>query len=140
RYTHKVSQCRHTRIEFPEVSISQNVISYSPTTKGSYTMETVYKLTDSKNQTYNETQWGPGVTHTAPGGGDLCSNKWIHAYPDPVLAVFMNSVHADFKPARLWEANGEVGIRKPDKIGCTSLTTIRRIKAPKPTLTQTRAF
>ena len=91
----------------------------------------LYKLTDEHGQTHSKTQWGENVTNTANGEGDLCGPGWIHAYTDPLLAVFLNPVHADFKSPQLWEAEGEVG--KEDcglKVGCTSLTTIRRMNVP----------
>ena len=57
-------------------------------------MTRYYKLTDSKGQTHGRTEWGPGITHQAPGVGELCTAGWLHAYPDPVLAVLMNPIHA----------------------------------------------
>lgn len=39
----------------------------------------LYKLTDSHGRTYNDTQWGPGVTHEASGEGELCGPGWLHA-------------------------------------------------------------
>lgn len=94
--------------------------------------ETLYKLTRSDRTTYNGTLWGEGVTHTTDGRGDLCGPGWIHAYTSPHLAVLLNPNHAGFSPYLLWEAEGVVG--KTDhglKLGCTSLTTLRIIDAPK---------
>ena len=109
-------------------------------------METVYKLTDQHNRTRvgysNETLWGESVTHTAPGGGELCSDKWLHAYADPILAVLMNPAHANFRPdaMKLWEASAEVGLRKADKLGCTRITTLHTISIPTITKLQKQAF
>ncbi len=91
----------------------------------------LYKLTDENDQTRNNTQWGPGVTHTASGRGKLCASAWIHAYRDPILAVLMNLIHANFKVPHLWEAEGEVGIDDGMRVGCTSLTTLRQIPVPE---------
>mgnify|MGYP001609670390 CR=1 FL=1 len=53
----------------------------------------LYKLTDRKGQTQNETQWGEGITHTAAGSGTtLCTDNVIHAYVDPLLAVFHDPI------------------------------------------------
>ena len=91
----------------------------------------VYKLTDRKYQTYGGCQWGVNITHTTDGTGDLCSPGWIHAYTDPLLAVLLNPIHANIVDPVLWEAEGDVG--KTDhglKVGCTILTTIRKIPLP----------
>ena len=88
----------------------------------------LWKLTDEHDQTQGKTQWGLGITHTAPGTGELCGSGWIHAYIDPVLAVLLNPIHANIKEPHLWEAEGVVG--KTDhglKVGCTTLTTLRRV-------------
>lgn len=93
----------------------------------------VYKLTDKNNQTRNKTQWGENVTHETDGSGDLCGPGWLHAYSDPLLAVLLNPIHADFYKPRLWEAQGE-GISKDEhglKLGFTKLTTLREIPLPK---------
>ena len=95
---------------------------------------TLYKLTDENNRTYGGCQWGENVTHTASGKGDLCSSAWVHAYTHPVLAYMLNPIHARFANPRLWICEGTVG--KTDnglKVGCTSLTTLRRLDITPPT-------
>lgn len=100
--------------------------------KGAKVMAKLYKLTDEYGKTQNDTQWGPGVTHSGTGEGGLCGPGWIHAYEHPLIAVLMNPIHADFKTPRLWKAEGEVGLRDGQlKCGCTILTTIREIPFPK---------
>ena len=104
-------------------------------------MTTVYKLTDENAQTFNATQWGENVTHTASGEGDLCGPGWLHAYSDPLLAVLLNPIHANFEHPRLWECEATVG--KDDhglKLGCTSLTTLREIPLPQVTNEQRVRF
>jgi len=97
-------------------------------------MERLYKLTNADGTTKGPTQWGEGVTHTAKGNGALCTDAWLHAYCDPLQAVFMAPDHgyAD-ADAVLWECDGEVGIDDGIKVGCTTLTTLRRVD--KPTMT-----
>jgi hypothetical protein len=95
-------------------------------------MQKLYKLTDKNDCTMGGTQWGENVTHAAPGNGPLCSSAWLHAYIDPILAVLLNPVHADIKSPHIWECEGEVGATDHGlKVGCTSLTTQRRIPLPR---------
>ncbi len=94
-------------------------------------MANLYKLTDSCGKTHNGTQWGPGVSHSGTGEGGLCGPGWIHAYEHPLIAVLLNPIHANFQSPRLWEAEGEVGLRDGQlKCGCRTLTTIREIPLP----------
>ena len=94
-------------------------------------MNKLYKLTDSCGKTRNDTQWGPGVSHSGTGEGELCGPGWIHAYEHPLIAVLMNPIHAIFKNPRLWVAEGEVGLRDGQiKCGCKTLTTVREIPLP----------
>jgi hypothetical protein len=91
----------------------------------------LFKLTDGDGQTRNGTQWGPGVSHSGTGEGELCGPGWIHAYEHPLIAVLINPIHANFKNPRLWEAEGEVGLRDGQfKCGCATLTTVREIPLP----------
>ncbi len=109
-------------------------------------MEIVYKLTNKDNKTrvarYNQKEWGENVTHTECGGRELCGPSWLHAYSSPLLAVLLNHCHSCFdeRTMRLWECEAEVGLRHPDKIGCTKITTIRQIPLPKLTTVQRQAF
>lgn len=94
-------------------------------------MITLYKLTDGDGQTHNGTQWGHGVSHSGTGNGELCGPGWIHAYEHPLIAVLLNPMHANFQHPRLWEAEGEVGLRDGQlKCGCKTLTTLREIPIP----------
>ena len=93
---------------------------------------TLYKLTDSCGKTRNDTQWGPGVSHSGTGEGGLCGPGWIHAYEHPLIAVLMNPIHSDIKNPRLWEAEGKIAIRDGQlQCGCKTLTTIREIPLPE---------
>ncbi len=94
-------------------------------------MVTLYKLTNKNCETQNNTKWGEGITNNTDGIGELCSSGWIHAYLSPELAILLNPIHANFSNPILWEAEGEVG--KTDgqlKVGCKSLTTIRKLSTP----------
>ena len=108
----------------------------------------VWKLTDAYGCTYGnpETptplQWGPGVEHTAPGNGPLCTAAWVHAYVDPFLAVLLDPVGANFGlTARLWEAEGDIGAENLGlKVGCVRLKTVREVPLPQITLEQRIRF
>lgn len=105
----------------------------------------LYKLTDQDGYTRRgksgETQWSEGFTLETNGEGDLCGPGWVHAYTDPLLAVFLNPIHADIKFPLLWECEGEIG--KSDrglKVGCKKLTTIRKLPLPDVTTEQRVRF
>lgn len=101
----------------------------------------LYKLTNSNARTYNDTQWGAGVTHKASGEGQLCGPGWLHAYTDPLLAVLLNPIHANFEEPRMWESEGQVGITNHGlKVGCTTLTTVREIPLPNITVEEKVRF
>jgi hypothetical protein len=93
--------------------------------------------------TQNNTQWGENVTHEATGDikQDLCSDAWIHAYTHPLLAVFMNPVHARIKNPILWEGKGEGEAKfESEKCGFRKFTTLRQIPLPEVTDVQKITF
>lgn len=109
------------------------------------TRRTVYKLTNSEGKTYGGMQWGEGITHEAPGRGDLCTDGWIHCYDDPGLAVLMDPIHGAFtlsRPrAQLWrcEAWGKTrtdGVKR----GVQYITTLERLPMPEVTREQWITF
>ena len=107
-------------------------------------MTIYYKLTDAAGQTHDNTQWGPGVRHEATGplDGPLCSSSWIHVYTDPLLAVLLNPIHAQFERPQCWEVQID-GETKPDhglKVGARGVTTTREIPLPDVTLDQRVRF
>lgn len=104
-------------------------------------MAKLYKLTNENGQSYNNTQWGPGVSHSGTGKGELCGEGWIHAYTHPLLAVLFNPIHANFQNPKLWEAKGVIEKKDHElKVGCKTLTTIREISLPQITHVQKVAF
>lgn len=99
-------------------------------------MTKLYKLTTQDFKTRpgksNECLWGEGVTHVGTGEGELCGPGYIHAYEHPLLAVLLNPIHANYVNPVMWECEG--GIAKRDgqlKVGCVSLTTLKRVLLPK---------
>ena len=107
-------------------------------------MKTLYKLTNAKMQTHNQTQWVLGEWRKTDGAGDLCGPGWLHAYADPLLAVLLNHAHANFNPGtmRLFKAAGR-GKFKNDrglKCGVTELRIVEEITVPVVTVDQKIAF
>jgi len=103
----------------------------------------LYKLTDANGRTRNNTQWGENITHVATGNvcKGLCSDAYIRAYENPLIAVLMNAAHANFDNPRMYECEGEISERDGQlKCGCRTLTTIREIPLPIVTVTQKVAF
>jgi hypothetical protein len=91
-----------------------------------------YKLTDSKYQTHNNTQWGVNITHevnvkkTKP---ELCSTDVIHYYTTPTLALLLNPAHANIDNPIIWECEADQEVAADyGKSGCFQLTTKRIIK------------
>jgi len=102
---------------------------------------TLYKLTDSNGCTRGDTQWGPGVSHSGTGEGDLCGPGWIHAYTHPLLALLMNPGHANIDNPLLWESEGEIALSDYGlKVGCRTLMTLREIPVPQITTEQRVRF
>ena len=98
----------------------------------------VYKLTDQKFLTRNNTLWGENITYETSGKGELCSDGWLHFYHNPILAILLNPIHADISNPILWEAEAEGRLRDDHglKGGCTKLTTIKQLPLPEVTLEQ----
>lgn len=99
------------------------------------------KLTDRLWQTRNQTQWGPGVTNTAPGEDDeLCSPGFIHFYPHDCseLAYIMDTRFGRFgDEAVVWAftPGGTTITVSVDglKAGCRLGTTLHIIDTHPPT-------
>ena len=103
---------------------------------------TTYKLTRQDNTTFGGCLWGEGVTHETDGIGGLCGAGWLHAYSHPLIAVFMNLIHAGIENPKLWECLGEGRCLDDNglKCGFTRLTTVREIQLPEVTTVQRVAF
>lgn len=104
-------------------------------------MTILYKLTNPDDTTKGGMKWENGIEHTAPGAGKLCTAAWLHAYRDPLLAVFMAPAHGAFgRNANIWECDGDVGIDDGTKVGCSRIRTLQRIDLPTVTIEQRVMF
>lgn len=101
-----------------------------------------YKLTDIDMQTYGGFQWRLDEPAYTSGEGELCGRGWLHFYDDPLLAVFLNPIHARFKNPRMFEAlaTGEIKTDRGRKFGTTELTLKREIEVPVVMTVQRIAF
>jgi hypothetical protein len=93
----------------------------------------VYKLTTQNNTTFNGFKWIPGRWKKTSGIGPLCTEGWLHAYSDPLVAVFMNYIHASIDNPKLWEAegNGEFKDDRGTKCGFSRMRIIKKLPLPK---------
>ena len=105
-------------------------------------MARYYKLTDEYGRTHGGTQWGPGVTHRAEGKGqEFCTKDFIHVYDDPLLAVLLSAVHANFRQLRLWRCRvRDVDSDRGLKFGVKVCTTVEEIPVPQITTEQKVRF
>jgi len=104
--------------------------------------ETCYKLTNRNLYTYGGFLWQVDRWHETDGEGDLCGPGWLHAYSDPILAVMMNPIHADFPNPRLFEARG-AGRKLDDyglKCGYTRIRLVKELDVPEVNVIQRVAF
>ena len=102
----------------------------------------VYKLTDQNMRTYKDCRWEVGKWKETSGKGELCGDGWLHCYSDPLIAVLLNPIHANFNPFRLFIAE-TYGWGKHDKglkSGYKTMRLIKEIEAPLVTRTQKAAF
>ena len=102
----------------------------------------IYKLTDQSMQTHNGFQWKLNVQAPALKGGALCSGGLYHAYTHPLLAAFLNPIHANISNPLLFQGFG-YGDEVSDnglKVGFVSMKLTKQIELPSPTTVQRVAF
>lgn len=103
----------------------------------------VYKLTKQDMTTYRGFRWELGVEAPKLSGKDgLCSSGFYHYYHHPLLAIFLNPIHANIVNPRMWEA-WATGKHKDDsglKGGSTRLKLTREIEVPSVTVNQRVVF
>jgi hypothetical protein len=89
----------------------------------------IYKLTTSQNTTRNSCLWIPEEWKKTSGDGNLCGPGWLHAYNDPLVAIFMNPLHASIADPILWqgEARGKFLDDKGLKCGYSEMRIIKRM-------------
>ena len=81
-------------------------------------------------------QWAAGVTHEIAADdyrGVLGRKGIIHAYESPHVAVFMNPIHAEYDPARLWLCETDTEVVRNDQLLCgvRRLTCVEELPPPE---------
>jgi len=62
-----------------------------------------YKLLTQEMTSYKDTQWEIGVPISiSKPGNAMCTDQVLHCYNHPLLASFLNTVHANIKNPRLF--------------------------------------
>ena len=87
-------------------------------------------------------QWGENVAHHAQGqGSKFYSKNYIYVYDNPLLAVLLNPIHANFPWPLLWEADAvDVQSDRGLKFGAKEVTTLHQIASPEVSTEQTVRF
>jgi Cu/Ag efflux protein CusF len=103
-----------------------------------------YKLTNEKMQTYCGYQWELQQWKETNGEGELCSPGWLHYYSDPLLAAFLNPIHADFAAPRLFQVEVAEDAKVLEdhglKLGCTKMRLVKELEMPAVTMEQRVKF
>jgi hypothetical protein len=105
-------------------------------------INTCYKLTDAKMQTYNAFQWTLNEWRTASGKGILCGPGWLHGYSDPLVALLHNPMHANIAHPRLFRAEwrGRIQDNHGLKFGVTAMRLAEELPVPDITNYHRRAY
>lgn len=96
----------------------------------------LYKLTTQDGYTRKgkkeETLWETGVTIKATGCSDvLCSDGVLHFYRHPLLAVFLNPIHANIRNPKLIECEcGDIVADDGLKVGVKEATKVADCDLP----------
>ncbi|HNC65392.1 MAG TPA: hypothetical protein PK075_12140 [Chitinophagales bacterium] len=101
-----------------------------------------YKLLSQDLKSYNNTQWelNKTITVNIPGNA-MCSNQVLHCYNHPLLAVFLNPIHAAISDPRLFEIEvDEIVANDGLKFASKSQTLIKELELPKISLEQKIEF
>ena len=107
--------------------------------------KTCYKLTNQDMTTHNGYQWELNKWNKVPakaGDGNLCSGSFLHAYTDPVLALFLNPIHANIQNVRLFkaESRGRFADDHGLKIGYSQMRLVEELPVKMPTTEQRVKF
>ena len=92
-----------------------------------------YKLTDENQCTYKGFKWEKNKWYKTNGTGPLCTAGWLHCYSDPLLGMFLNPIHANFKNPKVWkvEVKGEsitdIGLKE----GWTKMRLLEEVSVPQ---------
>jgi hypothetical protein len=96
-------------------------------------MQKYYKLLSKEMTSYKDTKWEIGVPISIlKEGNTMCSDEVLHCYNHPLLAVFLNSIHADIKEPKLFEIKVDEIVNNDGlKFASKSQTLINEIPLPE---------
>jgi hypothetical protein len=99
------------------------------------------KLVTQDLKTYADTQWRLGEWKSSSGEGSLCGSGWLHGYEDPLLAAFLNPVHANILSPLVFEVavKGSLLDVYGTMFGATDMCLTQAL-SPLPTLTDWRCI
>jgi hypothetical protein len=106
-------------------------------------MDQMFVVTDEKDQTEGEIQWGVGIRHVAKGRDrDLQNSAFIVGYGNQYMAGLLNPSLPDSPRRVLWHAQGEGKHKRDGQYQCDyeRVTTVAVIDMPTFTPTQYVAF
>ena len=110
---------------------------------GDVMSQIAYKLLSQDMMSNGNTKWEIGVKKIKKDTGNykMCTNNVFHCYSHPVLALFLNPIHANIENPRIFKIKVD-RIVASDGLKQASLeqTIIEELIIPKPTLIQTTAF
>jgi hypothetical protein len=92
-----------------------------------------YKLLSKEMSSYKDTKWEIGIPiKIEKTGNTMCSDEVLHCYNHPLLAVFLNPIHADIKEPKLFEIKVDEIVNNDGlKFASKSQTLINEIPLPK---------
>lgn len=96
-------------------------------------MQKYYKLLSQEMTSHNDTKWEIGTTITIlKPGKEMCTDQVLHCYNHPLLAVFLNPIHADIKNPLLFEISVDEIVNSDGlKFASKSQTLINKIPLPE---------
>jgi len=96
-------------------------------------MQKYYKLLSKEMTSHNNTKWEIGVPISIlKEGNTMCSGEVLHCYNHPLLAVFLNPIHANIKEPRLFEIEVDKIVNSDGlKFASKSQTLLKEIPLPE---------
>lgn len=96
-------------------------------------MQKYYKLLSQEMTSHNDTKWEIGTTITIlKPGKEMCTDQVLHCYNHPLLAVFLNPIHADIKNPLLFEIKVDEIVNSDGlKFASKSQTLLKEISLPE---------
>ena len=110
---------------------------------GDVMSQIAYKLLSQDMMSNGNTKWEIGVKKIKKDTGNykMCTNNVFHCYSHPVLALFLNPIHANIENPRIFKIKVDRIVASDGlKQATLEQTIIEELIIPKPTLIQTTAF